>query len=809
MQLAERAQSRPARSRLLSLTPSADAAWIATEQKRTAEMRLLLAAGSGFSFTGVIEATEMLAKAAIDGAALDPEEIVALLELAERIEAWRRLLLSPPSSVADKWPAIEALSVPIATHDLGDLLRFLRGKIEADGSLADDASPELRRLRHALARQHRAIEDSLRRALARLGDEGATRDTNITIRGERFVIPVKAEFKRKINGVVHGSSSTGQTVFVEPLETIEENNELVRLLDEEQAEQHRIFVAMTRALAREADALLTGSDVLAILDGHQAVARFAEDFDCIPPTLESPEDTGERVSHSNAKSHREAGWESEASQSILLEAARHPLLELHLRALQGTIVPLTLTLENGQRQLIISGPNTGGKTVALKTTGLLALMAQSGLPLPATRARLPIFTAIYADIGDAQSIENSLSTFSAHITNVERISQLADARTLVLLDELGSATDPEEGAALAAAVAEFFLAQRAWSLITTHLTAMKIYATNREGVQNAAVGFDEATLTPTYDLRLGVPGASAGLNIAARLGLDAQIIASARGRLTTQTADIGRFLDELHAQLDAAKAERHTLREQQQSVDRERLRLEVEGREEQKRRTQELGRKLEELIRGFESEMRDAVKAIDDKAIAQKLQRDSSLRVAQLRREFSEQFQSTVLAHTTRADESDAAPRVAAKPRPGDSVLLKSLGRAAIVLRVLGDSIEVSAGPMKMRARLADVLEVHPQVKPEKPVRRGGITVQLPEDSATEINVIGKTADEAESDVTRFIEHAYLSGVRHVRVVHGVGMGVLRRTLRETLKHHPHVANLTEPPYSEGGQGVTMVEMRP
>jgi len=798
--LASGAQSSLGRARVQMLAPSHNAAWIEQQQQRTAEMRRLVVAGGGFDFRGIFDAAELLAKAQIEGSALEATELLAALTHAERVEAWRQTMLAPPAAVANKWPGMEELSAPLLPHDLGNLLRFLRGKIEADGSLSDEASPELRRIRRAMERQHRAIEDSLRRALAKLSEGGSTQDALITVRGERFVIPVKAEFKRKVGGVVHGSSSSGQTVFVEPLETIEQNNELVRLLDEEQAEIHRILVAMTRAVAAQAEPLLLGAGILAEADTHQALARFAEDLACVRPTFSIAPDA--------------------TLDDFDLQAARHPLLELHLRAHDATIVPLTISLPSypeAKRQMIVSGPNTGGKTVALKTSGLLALMAQAGIPVPAERARLPLFTEIYADIGDAQSIEQNLSTFSAHVVNVDRIARAAGESSLVLLDELGSATDPEEGAALAVAVAEHFLRRRAWCLITTHLTSLKVYAAKHDGVLNAAVGFDEARLAPTYELRLGVPGASAGLNIAARLGLDSAIVANARSQMSSQTADIGRFLDELHAQLSAASTERETLADGQKKLDAERLKLATEGRIEQKARTRELESKLETLIKDFELQLRDTVRAIDDKTVAQKIARDSALRIARLRREFSEQFQSTVVAHTTGADKSDA-PAISTRardPQVGDTVRLKSLAREGRVARIIdAKTFEVQVGAMKMRVPRNDIAEVVAIATAAAPKKRGGVTVSTSNGSddsdymTSEINVIGRTADEAESEVDRFVERAFLAGLPSIRIVHGVGMGILRRTLRDFLNKHPHVATVSEPPYNEGGQGATIVELR-
>ncbi len=819
--VAARTFSPLGRAWLLALEPSSDQTWVEQQHVRIEELRAMLAAGGSFDFHGLFDPTSLLDEAGIEGAALEPLQILALTEVAERVSAWRNLL-DPASAPRFHWPSIRDLSEPLLPHDLAGLLRLLRGKIEPDGSLSDDASPELRRIRRAAERQHRLIEESLRRSLRSLSEAGSTQDAVITVRGERFVIPVKAEFKRRVPGVIHGSSSSGQTVFVEPLETIEQNNELVRLLDEEQAEIHRILVAMTRALGQNAGALLIGASILAEVESHYARARFANDLRCVRPTF---------------------------GESISVVDARHPLLELRMRSEARNLsnaasdpngaepqeispaeapapaplspVPLTILLPQSDRQLIISGPNTGGKTVSLKTLGLLAIMAQAGLPVPAASAELPIFDSIYADIGDAQSIERNLSSFSAHVVNVDAISRKATRGSLVLLDELGSATDPEEGAALAVAIASRFLSIGAWCCITTHLTSLKVYAANHPGVLNAAVGFDQQTLTPTYQLRLGVPGASAGLNIAARLGMDPAIVDHARSQLTTQTADIGAFLDQLHDQLTETTAERESLRRREQELARERSRLELEGRNERKQRTRELEKKLSDLLGDFEGQLRDTVKAIDDKAVAQKIARDSAVRVARLRREFSEQFNSTVVAHNSGADRAEptSAGAKAKQPRgiqPGDLVKLKSLGREARVTRVVDDKVlEVAVGQLKMRASRADIVEITPvtAVSPaDLARRRGGVTVQTTSDPdyiSSEINVIGRTSDEAESEVERFVDQAFLAGLPRVRIVHGTGMGILRRVLRDALRKHPHVINVTEPPHNEGGQGATIVDLRP
>jgi DNA mismatch repair protein MutS2 len=803
------------RAWMLALEPCADAAWIDEQQQRTAEIRDFLTGGGSFDFHGMFSPVELLDQSRLDGAALEGTEINSLLAVVERLAAWRTQLKPSPGAAARGWTAIASLSSPLAERDFAPLLRELRGKIEPDGSLADDASSELRRIRRAMERQHRTIEESLRKSLRALASEGSTQEDLITVRGERFVIPVKSEFRRRVPGVIHGSSSSGQTVFVEPLETIEQNNELQRLLDEEQREIHRLLVAMTHAIGTQADEILLGTSILAEVESHFARARFANELGCVRPRFSR---TAESCAPHLASEMQVA---APPCSGLSLINARHPLLELRLRRSGSSTVPLTLALEENARELIISGPNTGGKTVALKTTGLLALMAQAGLPVPAEAATFPLLGAIYADIGDAQSIETNLSSFSAHIINVDRIAREANQDSLVLLDELGSATDPEEGAALAVAISAHFLARRVWTCITTHLTSLKVYAANRPGVLNAAVGFDQATLSPTYELQLGVPGASAGLNIAERLGLSPEIVAAARAQLTTQAADIGALLDQLHAQLTAAADDRAAMQIREKELARARIQLDIEGRAEQKARTKELEGKLNSLIADFEYQLRETVRAIDDKAVAKKLARDSSTRIARLKREFSEQFNSTVVAHTSGADRNDpdAQPHLGRRGiagiKVGDLVKLKSLGREARVERLLdGNHYEVSVGTMKMRVAQSDIAEVTPVVALtplQTARRRGGITIQTTTDNDSvpmEINVIGRTADEAHDEVSRYLDRAFMAGLPRIRIVHGTGMGVLRRTLREFLRNHPQVTNVTEPPYNQGGQGATEVELR-
>ena len=788
---------------MVTMQPSSNGGWIRNRHATVEEAGVCLTQGLAPSLGGLFDPELMLDRSRIPGAVLAPEEIRSMLSLLDDITSWQERIAALEEDARARMPLLLENAAAMEDSQLPKLVRSLRLRVNPDGTLTDNASAELRRIRRDIDRQQKLIEDSLRHALRRLSEGGTAQDELITIRGERFVIPVKAEMKRRVQGVVHGASSSGQTVYLEPLETIEHNNELVRLLDEEQSEIHRIYMAITSELGTEASTILEGARVLAQLDLVFAMARFGKDYNCVRPQFR------DFAQHA-------------VEPELKIERARHPLLERRLRGSGGSVVPLALALRDDARQLIISGPNTGGKTVALKTIGLLAMMAQAGIPVPADSFTMPIFDAFLADIGDAQSIEQNLSTFSAHIVNLDRISKIADDRSLVLLDELGSATDPEEGAALAVAIAEHFLARHAWSIISTHHTSLKIYAAQAKGVLNAAVGFNEQTLAPTYELRLGVPGASAGINIAARLGLNSAIIAEARTRLNTQTQDIAHFLDQLHAELDAVTEERRQLKAREQEVAREKNRLDSEGLKEWRAKVRDLEAQLASLLKDFEYRMKETLAAIDDRATQQKLTKEADRRLAKLRREFSEGMKSTVVAQHTGAHKGDihATPHIVRNVGTGDTVKLKSLGgKTAIVQRELdGGGYEVAMGLMKMRVTREDIAEVVHSVQlpagthnPLEAARKRGIsvTVTTPTDEARgELNVIGRTVDEATGQLEQFLDRAFLAGYPRVRIVHGTGMGILKRALRTQLQKHPHVAGVEEATQAEGGAGATVVSLR-
>ncbi|MGH9646161.1 MAG: endonuclease MutS2, partial [Bryobacteraceae bacterium] len=656
--------------------------------------------------------------------------------------------------------------------DLHELARDLRGKILPDGTLADDASVMLARLRRDSERQRRQIEESLARFLRTHHADGTLQEDFVTIRNDRFVVPIVTGRERRVEGVIHGSSGSGATVFVEPLETIGLNNELVRLHEEELREVHRLLREFTVRLREHAVEIAASVAALSRLELLFGKAEFAIEFRCSVPRL-SPED----------------------SRRIVLREARHPLLENILRGQKKTVVPVSLELNKTQNTLLISGPNTGGKTVALKTIGLLALMTHAGLPTPAEEAEFPLFDEVLADIGDHQSLAESLSSFSSHILAVRSMFEQATGDSLVLLDELGRATDPEEGGALGVTVLETFRERGAFTLASTHLMAMKVYGASTSGVLNGSMGFDEATLQPTYVLRLGAPGKSAGLDIAGRLGLDPALIEKARGRMEASDRDVSRFLSEMHQKLEQLESERAELAARSQAVAQREQGLEQTWERKYTAKLREVEDRAAQLSIEFERRAQDTIEDLSQKA---------RTKIAKTKREFQEQVAS--LAPAPAAGASAAALKLEA----GTQVRLKGIRQPAMIRRVLENGeVEVEAGYLKMRVPAADIEEVMAKVPTQ--TRSSSITFNQGPEFATsirEINLIGQRAEEACERVDKFLDTAALGQAELVRIVHGHGMGILRKAIAELLARNPHVAKFYAARPEEGGTGATIVELK-
>jgi DNA mismatch repair protein MutS2 len=726
---------------------------------------------------GLADTNESVSRLRIEGAGLEATEIAALLRFLERSDEVRGLL------AGEQFPLLAKRSEMMA--DFRGLLREIGGKVLPNGSIADDASVALHRLRRDIERQQKSIHQSLERFLKSHRDEGVLQEEYVAIRNDRFVVPVVAGQKRRVDGVIHGASSSGQTLFVEPLETIDLNNELVRLHEEEQREVFRILREITDKLRVHAADIRRTMQVVSELDLLFAKAAFAGDFDCVIPTF-APEN----------------------ERRLLLRDARHPLLQDVLRRQNKRVVPVSLTLGTEQRMLLISGPNTGGKTVSMKTVGLLALMAHAGLPVPASEAQFPIFDQVLADIGDQQSIEQSLSSFSAHIACVKSMVEEATPDSLVLLDELGRATDPEEGGALGVAILDHFRSIGAIVVASTHLLALKVYGANTQSVLNGSMGFDEETLAPTYILRVGAPGKSAGLDIATRLGLAPWIIERARGAMTTTERDIARFLSDLHDRLDKSTALQRDLEQRLAAVKAREFDLERNY----KRRETDMLRKLEdrydEVVANFEARALDTIQNIKELKEQKKLQDQAKLQVARVKREGVEELQTHVMS----VAENPVQP---AKPKieEGVRVILKGIRQPARVRRIINDDvIEVDAGFLKMQVSVSDVQEVLREKVEGTSKLPKNVTFQQAgpkwDMSYQEINVIGKRAEEAMEEVDHFLDQAALASVDRVRIVHGHGMGVLKKAVANLLAKSPHVEKYYPASPQEGGAGATIAELK-
>ena len=713
-----------------------------------------------------------VARLRIEGATLEPAEIFELTRLLDLAGEARSTLMQ----ARERFPRLAAHASAIA--DLREISASLRGKILPDGSLTDDASVALGKLRRDQEKQRRLIEQSLERFLRAHGEDGTLQEEFVTIRNDRFVVPVVTGRERRVDGVIHGSSGSGHTVFVEPLETIQLNNELVRLHEEELREIHRLLREFTGRLREHAEQIGATAAAMGRLELLFAKAEFGAEFVCSIPRLSPPE-----------------------NRRLLLREARHPLLEAILKPKGGRVVPLSLTLEGPQRTLLISGPNTGGKTVALKTAGLLALMAHAGLPVPAAEAEFPLFDQVLADIGDHQSLAESLSSFSAHIGAVRSMIQRATPDSLVLLDELGRATDPEEGGALGVALLERFRALGAFTLASTHLMAMKVYGASTGGVLNGSVGFDETTLQPTYVLRLGAPGQSAGLDIARRLGLDESLIGEAKSRMTSSEQDVARFLAEMHQKMAAVEQERAAVRAREQAVEARERSLDRDWERKYAAKIQEVERRAAQLSADFEKHARETIGELSQKAQA---------KVARTRREFQEAVESVARPEPKPGETPTPAEPRKLKLEEGARVKLHGVKQPAVVRRLLGDAqVEVEAGFLKMRVAAADIEEVLPAA--QTPARKSGLGfTQGPrfEDSYREINLIGKHAEEACEQVEKFLDNATLAQVEKVRIIHGHGMGVLKKAVADLLKHSPHVESFYIAPPEEGGAGSTIAVLK-
>jgi DNA mismatch repair protein MutS2 len=617
------------------------------------------------------------------------------------------------------------------------------------------------------------------------------------LRNDRFVIPVRSEHRRMVQGIIHGASATGQTVFVEPFETVETNNQLVQLAEDETAEIFRILKELTERLQRMIGPLQAASQTIALFDSVFARARFARDFDaCIPEFTESA--------------------------ALRLDSARHPVLEDKLRRENRAIVPMSLTLDGEDRLLVITGPNTGGKTVALKTTGIAALSAQAGVPVAAQRAVLPLFDCVLVDIGDEQSIAADLSTFSAHMLNLKSMLEEATPKSLVLVDEIGTGTAPEEGAALAEALLDEFHKKNCFVLATTHHDRLKTYASTTAGVVNAAVEFDDVNLRPTYRLMLGVPGGSSGIAIAQRLGLHKEIIERARELMTPESHEAADLIAYLHRSRDELDRLRVLMVEERQALEREREKLRAEWVDRQKQRIAQLENSFAEMQKRYEENVLAIVEGVKDRELRKQIEKTAGRRLRDVRGEAKDELNAAVVQTISESQkdlglktESPGAVNAAAL-QSGTKIRVRGLNKPVIFRRLDGSFVEIEAGPLRMRVAVDEITDVEAEAPGRvaiQPSKRDNVTVTSRSDESVsgasgEINVIGMTVEQASELVDKYIDESVLASRPRIRIIHGHGTGALRRGLAEFLRTHPSVAQAAFETEEHGGNAITVVELR-
>lgn len=650
----------------------------------------------------------------------------------------------------------------------------LRQVVDEEGNMREEASTELARLRRAIKGGERELRERLERFVRNPEIQKFLQENLVTVRGDRLVVPVRQEYRAQVPGVVHDLSASGATLFIEPLWAVEASNNLAALRQKEQAERERILLHLSQWVGAEKETLLLTLNLYAELDFCLAKGRLSRRSDCVEPLL------------------NDQGY-------LNLIAARHPLL-------CGKVVPVSLELGGAFRTLVITGPNTGGKTVALKTIGLFCLMSAAGLHVPAAGGtELAVFPQVFADIGDEQSIEQSLSTFSGHLKNIIEIVDNLVPGALVLLDEVGAGTDPAEGAGLAMSLLEYLHSRQVVTVATTHYSQIKAFAYLREGMENASTEFDVATLRPTYQLLVGVPGQSNAFAIAARLGLKPEIIergkaflSSEEMRLEEVVADLAGSLKRQELALAGAEAGR---REAELLLDRLR-REEAELR----RRTEESRRKARvealEIVAAARQEAKQLLKQLRKAAAMEQPATEEQLRQLTA---SAEGFEAALREQI----DSPAAERglAAAEIIPGMEVLVNTLGQRGIVTKVAPGGIQVQVGPMHLQVEPGNLSQVEQAMKKEQPAV-SGLALFARREVARELSVRGLTLDEAVMQVDDYLEEAALAGLPEFRLIHGKGTGKLRTGLREHLRTHPLVASLRPGQAAEGGLGVTVVSMK-
>jgi DNA mismatch repair protein MutS2 len=735
------------------------------------------------------------------GGVLDPQQ---LLDIKATLISCRVLKKSLERKT-EEYPRLAQIATGLPeSHGMVDAItRVLSDR----GEVLDSASPKLATLRREIKIAHDRLMSRLQKYLTESSNK--LQEPIITQRDGRYVIPLRAEFKGQIKAVVHDQSSSGATLFVEPLPVVELNNKVRELELQARDEERRILYELSVQIGDHREELMYGVENLALLDLIFAKAKYADELKANAPLLHQL--PAKRVSLSKNEKQEP---KTEPRTLIHVRQARHPLLD------PQTVVPIDVDPQPGTRAIIITGPNTGGKTVSLKTVGLLALMAQSGLHIPAqSGSELPCFHAIYADIGDEQSIEQSLSTFSGHITNIIRILKQIDHRSLVIFDELGAGTDPQEGAALARAILNFLLETGCTTLVATHYPELKTFAHSTEGVVNASLEFDIKTLRPTYHLTIGLPGRSNALLIAQRLGLPQPIIESAKGEINPDDLRADKLLDDI-------RKERNRTSRERQKLEKARDRLEAQTRELEQRLEKIEDERRDVLAKArAEGELEVAILKKNIDSLKSELKRAKQpLHVLKELEEKVEAIEEEIEAPVERRQTLDNR-RSSTVNRPlalGERVTVNTLNAEGLITALGESDAEIQIGSLRVRARLADLVRKSGEtVVPEQPAvsnkqfaegagraaASGAMGARSTKSPGIELNLRGKLVEDGLDELERYLERAYSSGLLFVRIVHGKGTGRLREAVRYALKSSPYVASFEEPKENEGGAGVTVAKI--
>jgi DNA mismatch repair protein MutS2 len=795
------AQTEPGQRRVEALSPIDDVSELRRELAALSECVTLRNRGVKWWFNGLTDPAEAIARLRVEGASLDPLAILQTARLCDQAMSARAAILAERENAPVLWQLVENLP-----RDLDSLVARITNKILPSGELDDRASPELASIRHEInvlrSRITRSLEGLMRRSAEAIQDE------LVTIRNDRFVIPVKADHRGRVQGVAHGYSSSGATAFIEPLETIDANNELQGLHESEAREIARILSSLSEELRVQLPAIELASEAVAELDFINARAIFHQNFHCVIPEIKTDQST------------------LISSGELELVDARHPLLEENLRASGGSVVPVSFALDENKNAMVISGANAGGKTVVLKTAGLLALMALSGISVPAESARFPFYASVLADIGDHQSLAANLSTFTSHVANIARMIELCEAPALVLLDEVGTGTDPEEGSALGVAVVDHFRrACGAHVIATTHYSGLKMYAGNEPGVVNASVEFDEKTLRPTYRLVVGLAGASSGLEIARRFGVPTGIVENAMRSVKDSSLQASEYLRRIKREAENAEELRHALEEERTAVADKFASLDKEAAKRELERQSTFEQTVQRTIADVEKRARDLVAKIEDRTERVRVERDVQRRVGEIKRSASREVRvvraQTVEPERVEAETEEGPQYVTAAPREivvGDKVKLRSFGSVGIVDQIKDGLAEVRVKSLRFRERLDQLELVEAQSTPKsqqgklEKLKRSAVSelhlADAEQKARSELNVIGQTTDEAVDAVDKFLDEASLASLSQVRIVHGHGTGALRRAIAGLLDGHPHVARFLPAPPDQGGAGATVVELR-